>query len=266
MSEKVSLEIDRAVGIITLNDPDKRNALSPELVADLIACVNAAKADASINCLVLAANGKGFCSGGNIKDMLSGSDPMFAGSAHARQEAFRDGIQALTRLMVSLDVPVVAAVHGAAIGAGCDLTCMCDIRVASDDAIFAESFLRAGLVAGDGGAWLLPRVIGYARALDMALTCRQVSAQEAFDWGMVSKVVGAASLLDEAMVIARQIANFPPLSVRLNKRLLKIAQGMDLEQTLELSAAYQGIIQSTDDQLEAVAALVEKRPAIYKSS
>ena len=248
------------VALLTLNDPATRNALSPDLVSALTTFVAGANADTGLSCIVLTGAGEGFCSGGNIKEMLRGVEPMFTGSSQQMQEAYRAGIQMIPRLFQALDVPVIAAVNGAAIGAGCDVACMCDIRIAATDAKFAESFLRVGLVPGDGGAWLLPRVVGYPRALEMALTCRVIEAAEAQQWGLVTHVVEANALLETAMTMARTIAAFPPRSVRLNKRLIRQSMNLTLEECLELSAAYQGIVQHTADQREAVAALVEKRP------
>ena len=259
------LQIERYGGIakLVMNDAKTRNALSPALVAALTAFLASANADETLTCIVLTAAGDGFCSGGNIKDMKSGIDPMFAGSAHQMQEGYRNGIQAIPRLFDALDVPVIAAVHGAAIGAGCDLSCMCDIRIASEDAKFAESFLRVGLVSGDGGAWFLPRVVGMPMALEMALTCRTLDAAEAKEWGLVTHVVPRESLVDKAMDMARQIAALPPRSARLNKRLIRRSLSLSLNDCLELSAAFQAIVQNTADQKEAVTALLEKRPPNY---
>src|SRR3990172_7457444 len=146
---KVLIERLGPVALVTLNDPATRNALSPPVIRDLSAFFGAANADDTLGCIVLAAAGDGFCSGGNLRDMRDGTDPMFAGTPQQMQEAFRNGVQMIPKLLHELDVPVIAAVQGAAIGAGCDLACMCDMRIASTDAKFAESFLRVGLVSGD---------------------------------------------------------------------------------------------------------------------
>ena len=260
---KVRIEREGPVAIVTLNDPATRNALSSAMVQDLTAYFGGANADATLGCIVLAAAGDGFCSGGNVKAMHARSDPMFAGTALEQQEGYRTGIQVIPRVLHEVDVPIVAAVQGSAIGAGMDLACMCDIRIAASDAKFAESFLRVGLVSGDGGAWFLPRVVGMPRALEMALTCRVLDAAEAKAWGLVTHVVERDKLLDAALDMARKIAAFPPLSARLNKRLLRLSQTMSLSECLELSAAYQAMVQSTADQKEAVAALLEKRAPKY---
>lgn len=260
---KVLIERRGPVALVTLNDPATRNALSSALLRELTAFIAGANADDTLGCIVLAAAGDGFCSGGNIKDMRDGADPMFAGTPHQMQEAFRNNVQMIPKLLHELDVPVIAAVQGAAMGAGCDLACMCDIRIASTDAKFAESFLRVGLVSGDGGAWFLPRVVGMPRALEMALTCRTIDAVEAKQWGLVNHVVDREKLLDTALEMARTIAAFPPRSVRLNKRLIRQSLNLTLADCLEISATFQAIVQSTADQKEAVAALLEKRLPRY---
>ncbi len=260
---KVLIERHGPIALVTLNDPETRNALSTQLVSELVAFIAAANADTSLGCIILTGAGKGFCSGGNVKEMLDGVEPMFNGAPHQMMEGYRTGIQDIPRLFNSLDVPVIAAVHGLAIGAGFDLTTMCDIRIATPDAKFAESFLRVGLVSGDGGAWFLPRVIGLPRALDMALTCRMVEAQEAKEWGLISRIVDADQLIESAFETARQITSFPSVSVRLNKRLIRQSQNLTLDACLELSSAYQAIVQNTKDQKEAVAAVVGKRPPNY---
>ncbi|NDA46515.1 MAG: enoyl-CoA hydratase [Alphaproteobacteria bacterium] len=261
--DKLLIERHGSVAVLSLNDPASRNPLTPGLVTALCEFLAGANADKSLHCIVLTGMGKGFCTGGNIKDMRDGTDPMYAGSPNDMQEGYRQGVQAIPKLFNTLDVPVIAAVNGDAIGAGCDLACMCDIRIGSTQAKFSESFVRVGIVSGDGGAWLLPRIIGLPRALEMALTCRVIDAQQALDWGLVTHVVPAEDLIAKALEMAQTIASFPPRSMRLNKRLILRSQAMTLEGSLELSAAFQALVQTTQDQKEAVNALLEKRPAKY---
>ena len=255
----VLIEREGPVASVTLNEPQSRNALSGPVVAALCDFLEDANRDESLSCIVLTGADESFCSGGNVKEMRDGISPMFAGRPHEMQEAYRRNIQRIPRLFHDLDVPAIAAVNGTAIGAGLDLACMCDIRLASPKAKFAESFLRVGLISGDGGAWYLPRAIGYARAVELALTCRVLDSAEAVAWGLVSRTIPEDSLLDEALATARQIAAFPPRSIRLNKRLMRQSSQLGLSDSLELAAAYQAIVQSTEDQGEAVAALLEKR-------
>jgi enoyl-CoA hydratase/carnithine racemase len=254
---------DGAVAIVTLNEPKTRNALSDAVVIGLIEALEDANADKTVSAVVLTGAGEGFCSGGNIQDMYKGSHDMFSGSPAEMQESYRRHIQKIPLTFHTLDVPVIAAVNGAAIGAGCDIACMSDIRIASPEARFAESFLRVGLIPGDGGAWFLPRVVGLPRALEMALTCDVLDAERAERWGLVTRVVPKESLVGEAVVIAKRIAAFPPVSVRLNKRLIRQSCAMGLADSLELAAAYQSIVQHTADHKEAVAALIEKRSPRY---
>jgi len=158
---------------------------------------------------------------------------------------------------------VIAAVNGPAIGAGCDLACMCDLRIAGESARFAESFVKVGIVPGDGGAWLLPRIVGFAKATEMALTGDMIDAAEAKAIGLVLKVVSDAELLDAARALARRIAVNPPHAVRMTKRLLREAHNARLDTVLELSAAFQALAHATGDHAEAVAAMLGKRPGNF---
>jgi len=258
------IERDGPVAVLRINAPQTRNALSGPVIDALVGFLDSANDDDSLGCIVLTGAGEAFSSGGNVKDMRDGTHPMFSGKPHRMQEAYRRNIQRIPRAFGRLDVPAIAAVNGVAIGAGLDLACMCDIRLCSPEASFAESFLRVGLISGDGGAWFLPRVLGYPRAAELALTCRTLTADEAAAWGLVSRVVPAEALLDEAMAVARSITAFPPRSIRLNKRLLRQSAETGLDQALELAAAFQAIVQSTDDQREAVAALLARRTPEFR--
>ena len=161
--------------------------------------------------------------------------------------------------MYYLEVPLIAAVNGPAIGAGLDLACMCDVRIASDTASFAESFVKLGLVAGDGGAWLLPRLIGRSKASELAFTGETVDAAEALRLGIVSRVVGAAELMDAARTLALRIAANPGTAVRLTKRLIRELDGASFRDVLQSSAAMQALALHSAAHAEAVKAFVEKR-------
>jgi len=261
---EVKIERDGPLAIVTLNIPETRNALSAGVIDSLATFLENANADAALGCIVITGGTEAFSSGGNVRDMQSGNDPMFSGSPFSMMEGYRNAIQRIPKAFGKLDVPTVAAVSGVAIGAGCDLACMCDLRIATPTAQFAESFLRVGLVPGDGGAWYLPRVVGMPRALEMAMTCDLVDAQTAERWGLVSRIVPAEELMPEALKLARKIASFPPLSARLNRRLIRNASQMSLEACLELSASYQAIVQHTADHREAIAALLERRRPEYE--
>jgi enoyl-CoA hydratase/carnithine racemase len=185
---------------------------------------------------------------------------MFGGTVQQIAAQYQAGIQRIPSALYRLDVPLIAAVNGPAIGAGCDLACMCDIRIASERAVFAESFLKVGIIPGDGGAWFLPRVVGYSRAAEMVFTGDSLDARTACDIGLVSRVVAPKHLMSATMELAERIASNPPQVLRWTKRLLREAQHARLDTILELSATYQALAHHTADHNEAVAALAEKRP------
>jgi len=256
------LLIDAEGGIVTLtlNLPEQRNPISdPAMIDALTAALADLNEDPSVRVAILTGAGLGFSSGGNVKAM-AGAAGRAASSPHANREWYRTGIQRIPRAFDALEVPVIAAVNGAAVGAGCDLACMCDLRIASTNALFAESFVKIGLIPGDGGAWLLPRIVGQAKAREMAFTGDALTAQEALACGLVSQVVAPEDLLPAARRLAARIAVNPPAAVRLTKRLMREAERADLETVLHLSAAMQSITHATADHREAVEAFVAKRP------
>ncbi|MND49893.1 crotonase/enoyl-CoA hydratase family protein [Pseudomonas sp. ACN5] len=260
------LQIEREGGIVTvrMNHPDTRNALTtPEQIQEFVDLCAELRRDRTVRVLVLTGNGSAFCAGGNVKDMHE-RDGIFAGSPYELRNTYRDGIQRIPLAIYELDIPVIAAVNGPAIGAGLDLACMCDIRLAAPKAIFAESFVRLGIVPGDGGAWLLPRIIGIPRASLMAFTGDAIDAAKALEWGLVEQVCTHETLQSEAQALARRIASNPGHALRLTKRLLREGQHMRLDSLLELSAAYQALAHHTEDHQEAVSAFVDKRDPIYQ--
>jgi enoyl-CoA hydratase/carnithine racemase len=263
VSDDLLIERDGDVVTWTLNLPDLRNAISDVGIIDAIVdAVTATNNDQSIRAVILTGAGSAFSAGGNVKAMAAG-EGLFGGAGHTQRIGYREGIQRIPRAMYSLEVPVIAAVNGPAVGAGCDLAMMCDLRVASSTAFFAESFVKLGIIPGDGGAWFLPRIIGPARAAEMALTGDRVDAATALDWGMVSQVVDPDELLPTARALAARVAVNPPVAVRMTKKLLRESSQQTLDQLLELSAAMQGLAHQTDDHREAVAAMLEKRPGVY---
>jgi enoyl-CoA hydratase/carnithine racemase len=262
---KPFLIIERNDSILTvrMDSPETRNALSePSQMQEFVDLCARVRADRSIKVMILTGNGPAFCAGGNVKDMRDRGG-IFAGSPYEVRESYRNGIQRIPMCLYDLDVPVIAAMNGPAIGAGLDLACMCDVRLAADTAKFAESFVKLGIVPGDGGAWLLPRIVGMPKASLMALTGDMIDAQTALAWGLVTDVVPAAELEAAAMSVAQRMAANPSHGLRLTKRLLREGQHMRLDSLLELSAAYQALAHHTEDHLEAVNAFLEKRPPSY---
>ena len=205
--------------------------------------------------VVLTGAGSAFSAGGNLKDMQA----LFDRSPAQLREWYRHGVQRLALAVYQLEVPVICAVNGPAIGAGCDLTTMCDIRIASERAAFAESFIKVGLIPGDGGAWLLPRVVGKSMAAEMTYTGRTLDAHEALAIGLVSRVVPHEQLMPQAQALAEQIAEQPGVTLRMAKKLLREGERLDFAPLLELSAGLQALAHKTPQHQEAVNAFVEKR-------
>lgn len=258
----LTTERDGAILTLTMNQPETRNALTGNTAVDeFVQACDAIRRDPSVRVVVITGTGPVFSSGGNVKDMQR-----FFGdtlSPEVIREEYRNGIQRIPKALYNLDVPTICAVNGPAIGAGLDLSCMCDIRIASENATFAESFVKVGIVPGDGGAWLLPRVVGMPKASLMALTGDSIDAAQALAWDLVTQVVPAESLLGEAQALARRIAANPSHALRLTKRLLREGQHMRLDSLLELSAAFQALAHHTEDHHEAVNAFLDKRAPVY---
>ncbi|QNP58369.1 crotonase/enoyl-CoA hydratase family protein [Paenacidovorax monticola] len=254
----LNIERDGAILTLTMNQPETRNALTGNTaVEEFVQVCDEIRRDASVKAVILTGAGPIFSSGGNVKDMRRFFDDAL--TPDLIREEYRQGIQRIPKALCQLDVPVICAVNGPAIGAGLDLACMCDIRIASETATFAESFVRVGIVPGDGGAWLLPRAVGRAKAAEMAFTGEAIDAREALACGLVSRVVPAAELLPTARALAGKIAANPGAVMRMTKRLLREGEHATLESLLELSAGYQAIAHKTADHREAVTAFIEKR-------
>ena len=262
-SDPLLYEQNGHVVTLTLNRHETRNAISAdEMIDAIVAACTRINADRSVRVAIITGAGSAFCSGGNVKDMRD-KKGMFGGSATEIRDGYRNGIQRIPLALNRLEVPIIAAVNGEAIGAGCDLAMMCDMRIASEKALFAESFVKVGLIPGDGGAWFLPKVVGQSRANEMAFTGDPVNAEKALAWGLVSQVVAPEDLMSAANELAARIAANPPGALRMTKKLLKEAQNADLESVLELSASMQALAHQTKDHAEAVDAIIEKRKPVF---
>lgn len=260
MTQPVLADRDGAILTVTLNLPEKRNPVSdPAVIEALERILGDADSDIGIRAVILTGAGSAFSSGGDLKAMKAGSGLRASLPAQTRRN-YRDGIQRLPLLFHALEVPVIAAVNGPAIGAGLDLACMCDVRIAADNAVFAESFVKIGIAPGDGGAWLLPRIVGFSKATELTLTGETIDAAEALRIGLVSRVVPAEDLMAAARTVADKIAANPPHAVRMTRRLLREGQTATLANILEMSAAMQALAHATRDNGEAMDAFLEKRP------
>ena len=259
------IQIDRQdrVMVLTLNRPDRLNALPDlddgEAFASVCEQINA---DPGVSVAVLTGAGRAFSAGGDLKAM-AGRSALFEGSGAAIRERYRRVVHRIVRSLYGLEVPLIAAVNGPAMGLGCDIAGLADIRLASTDARFGVPFLKLGLIPGDGGSWLLPRNVGYARAAEMLFTGDAIDAETAMAWGLVNRVVAPDALMDEALTLARQIAGQPPRALRMAKSLLRQGRDTNFDQLLEMSAAVQALAHLTDDHIEGVSAVIEKRAGVF---
>jgi enoyl-CoA hydratase/carnithine racemase len=258
MADFLLYEQDGPVVTLTMNQPELRNPLTGNTaIPEFLAAIDRIHDDPGVRCVILTGNGPSFCAGGNIQEMKRQASPQV--SEMDIRHDYRRGPQRLTLALFNLEVPVIAAVNGHAIGAGLDLACMCDIRIASEKAKFAESFIKLGIIPGDGGAWLLPRIVGMSRAAELAFTGDLIDAPKALEWNLVSRVVPHEQLMPAARELAARITRHAAHGVRLTKRLLREAIHSRLETVLEMSAVFQAVCHKTPDHTEAVDAFLEKR-------
>ena len=258
MGDFIQLEIDDGVAIATMNAPESRNTLGAAAQFDAIdeLCARLAK-DRTIRALVLTGAGKAFCAGGDIKHMLERSKIPGAQPVDERY-FYQESFHRLPKALYELETPTIAAVNGPAMGAGLDLACMCDIRIASDKALFAESFVKLGIIPGDGGAYLLQRLVGPSKAAEMTFTGDAIDAAEALRCGLVSRVTAPDRLMPEALALARRIAANPSHALRMAKRLMREAQHAKLDTILQLSGAFQALAHHTDDHHRLIGAAVDR--------
>ena len=249
----VRYEVDSGIATITLDRPDALNALDAALKRELLAAFRAAGRDREVRVVVLTGAGRAFCAG---QDLRETTGPDVAPLSSVLRDAYHPLILAMRRL----DKPIVGAVNGVAAGAGVSLALACDLRLAADAASFVLAFGRVGLVPDSGSTWFLPRLVGPARAAELALLGEPLTAVDAERWGLVNRVVPAADLAEAARAVAARLAGAAPRALALTKRALDRSFETDLEAQLELEAALQGIAGRTADHREGVAAFLEKRP------
>lgn len=259
------IEKKEAVAWITLNRPKFSNSFSDQMIVDLCHVLREADWDEDIRTIVITGAGKSFCAGGDVKAMEERTG-MFAGDPEELRRRYSKGIQQIPLTMESLQTPIVAMVNGAAIGAGCDLACMCDIRIGCQHSRFGETFAKLALVPGDGGAFFLQRVIGYAKAMELSLTGRIVDPEEALKLGLLNQLVEQDQLRSETEKMVNAITSNSPVAVAMIKKAIRNARTAEITGHLDLVAAFQGITQRTDDHAEGVRALKEKRQPKFKGN
>jgi enoyl-CoA hydratase/carnithine racemase len=259
MSDELLLDIKNGVATITINRAKKRNSFTDDMVKQWIAWLDELKTNDDAKVIVFTATDKTFSAGGDTGGLAEKAKqtPLQA------KERMMANSQALTRKVMEIDKPVIAAVNGSAVGGGMDLALMCDVRLATASARFAETYAKMGLVPGVGGSWMLPRLIGTAAALDMFWTSRWVDAQEALSLGIVNRVFADETFRDEVKAYAEALAQAAPMSVRYIKRLVHQGMSTDLHTHLDTLSSHLALIRTGNDHQEAVAAFKEKRKPTF---
>jgi 2-(1,2-epoxy-1,2-dihydrophenyl)acetyl-CoA isomerase len=242
---------------IALNRPDKLNAFDQAMHEGFASALKEARAP-EVRAVVLIGSGRGFCVGQDLTE-LSGGDRDVAGLLRERWNRHISAVRALEK-------PVLGSVNGAAAGAGLSLACSCDVRIAADTAVFVPAFVKVGLIPDSGGTWLVPRLLGPARAFEWMASGRNLSAPEAREWGLVSELVAAEQLPGRTRELASELAALPTRAVAMTKRLFERAATSRLEEQLELEAQLQAAAVKTEDFGEGVAAFLEKREPRFSGS
>ena len=250
------------VAAITLNRPDKLNAFSGTMREDLRAALQGAAADAACRVVVITGAGRAFCSGGDVEFMRSLQAVQDVAGMRRLLDAGRDVILQI----IEMDKPVIASINGVAAGAGCNLALACDYRIASEHAKLGETFVRIGLHPDWGGTWLLPRIVGRSRAIELMMTGRIVDATEALAIGMVDRVVPAGDLAAETETLARSIASGPPIAIAAIKRAVRASARNALAEQIALETEHQVSAFSSADAAEGLAAFFEKRPPKFQGT
>jgi enoyl-CoA hydratase/carnithine racemase len=242
------------IAVITLNRPKAKNAFSPEMIMLWREYLGKAQRDDGIRVIIVTGNGDTFCSGGDIRDMAEGKLKSWD-----MKRFLWDGVHRIVLTLEDLDKPVIAAINGAAMGAGMDMAIMCDLRVCSDRAKLAESYIMMGLVPGDGGAYFLPRLAGLSKAIELLFTGDVISAEEALRFGIVNRVVAHDRLMNETMKLAEKIAARPPLAIRMTKRAVYQGLTSALRSHLDYISSQISLLSETKDHQEAALSFLEKR-------
>ena len=263
--ELVDLRYEKSehIAVVTLDRPEARNAYSEGMIDSLTHVFDVAEEDDDVRCVIVTGAGGAFSAGGDL-NLMKDHSGMFEGDQVRLRSRYVRGIQRIPRRMARFEKPVIAAINGPAVGAGLDLACMCDIRIAANGARFGSSFVKLGLVPGDGGAYFLSRIVGFPRALEMVLTGRLIDTIEAERIGLVNEVVEPVELIQAAFRRAEKIAANAPLAVRLAKSAIYHSWDLTLDGALNLAATYQGIVQNTPDHDEGVTAMLEGRTPKFK--
>lgn len=251
--ETILYQVADGVASITLNRPSKLNAFNDQMISETTDAFKSAGRDTAVRCVLITGMGRAFSSGQDLGDFQGRGENVSIG------EHLRHGYHRLVRQMVALEKPIIGAINGIAAGAGCGVALATDIRIAADTASFMLAFSRIGLIPDSGTNWFLPRLVGYARAYEMALTAERVPAARALEWGMLNYVVPSEQLPEISAAWARRLADGPTLAFGLTKRAMNRGWDMTLDESLEYEAHLQEVAGRSQDNREGIAAFVEKR-------
>jgi enoyl-CoA hydratase/carnithine racemase len=254
----LTYEVVGAVGLIRIDRPAQLGAFTWAMIDNWADALTCAQNDDAIGAVVLTGTGRGFCTGVDLEELAAVAEEPID-----RKRMLTDRVHKVVRAVEALDKPLICAVNGLAIGAGMDMALMCDIRLAAESAKFSEGYIRIGLIPGAGGTYFLPRMVGTARALELLWTGDFLTGKEAVELGICNHVYPDDELVDRALALASRIAANSPIAVRLMKRSVYQSLTTDLRTTLDLVSSHMGVVQSTEDYAEAMAAFKERRQPTF---
>ena len=266
--EAILYETRGPVAIITLNRPERLNAIGQAVREEVHAAIEAAHQDDTVRAAIITGAGKGFCSGADLSGaatrMAGGGAAMPAATTQAERLDEMGWVGRWAKRFAYFDKPLIAAVNGVAAGAGMSMALACDMRVGSTAARFKTVFVERNLSPDSGMSYFLPRIVGYSRAADLVMTSRAVNAEEAYRIGLLDRLTAPENLIDEAVAVALEMAQWPPLAIRMAKRVLQHNQDAELDDALRYESVCLGFARkATADTRESIAAFAEKRKGVY---
>lgn len=260
MTDKLKFDVHEKVATITFNNPEKLNAFNPEMLDAYFARLDECRTRDDVNVIILTGSGRGFCSGGDTGGMGGGNQP----TPKQAKDNLAGMIQRIPLRLQEVDKPVIAAINGAAVGAGLDMALQCDLRYAGESAKLSETYVRMGLVPGNGAAWFLPRIVGVPKALELLWTADFLTGRQAYEIGLVNGVFPDDKLMEGTYEVAGRIARAAPISVRYIKRLVYQGQSMDLRSHLDMVSSHMIVARTSEDHVEAIDAFRNKRAPQFK--
>lgn len=258
--EEILYEKKDHIATITLHRPEVRNAFNLKMIDQWYKALEQAESDNDVRVIIITGSGSAFCSGGDIKEILENAKK----PSIERKNFLWQGVHKVALTLLQMEKPVIAAINGPAFGAGLDMALHCDIRLASENAKFSESYVNIGLIPGNGGTFLLPKIVGMAKAMEMFFTGNVIDAEEAKRIGLVNEVYPEEIFMEKTLEMAKKIADGPPIQIRMIKRqLLQSVEG-NLKDHLDLASSNMAVAMDTEDRIEGFNAFFEKRKPIYK--